>query len=441
MNLSFLDISSIEVVDRQRLTIAAVPLQGLKDSLQSKSGLLHPIIVRQIQGDKFYIIAGERRYRAISSLHEDELPFRFAGSIVESGKIPAIIADSALTDTDIFEAELTENIQREDLTWQERTIAISDLHKLRKAQNPKQTYTDTARELAPSRDIPDAHPESLKRRDASRIVDAELIAAHLDEDIIAQASNARIALKLVLKKLQRQFEAASKPKEKSIHTLHFENFFDVHFEPEQFSVVIADPPYGVGVKSFGTAASLRHEYTEADYVELHQELAKKLTIICAKDAHVYLFCDIDFFHQVSKMFRDLDWRVRRAPLIWEKGKIGHLEDGDIYGFRRCYEFIMSARRGDRAYKMLQDDVIHVAVGPDRIHAAQKPVELYATLLRMSIYAGEEVLDPFAGSGPIFGAANLLSCPATGCEIDETYAKHLEEVYQLEREPCNSRTSS
>jgi len=41
-----------------------------------------------------------------------------------------------LTDEQLYEAELEENVQREDLTWQERVAAIAALHKFRLIQTP-----------------------------------------------------------------------------------------------------------------------------------------------------------------------------------------------------------------------------------------------------------------------------------------------------------------
>ena len=52
------------------------------------------------------------------------------------------------------------------------------------------------------------------------------------------------------------------------------------------------------------------------------------------------------------------------------------------------------------------------------HHAQKPVALYDNLLRRSARAGDYILDPFCGTGPVFPAAHALRCRATGIEIDD-----------------------
>ena len=75
-----------------------------------KYGVIQPIVVRKI-GDKYEIIAGERRYKAS----------------VLAGKqtIPAIISE--MTDKDSVEIALIENVQREDLTPIEKAISYKKI--------------------------------------------------------------------------------------------------------------------------------------------------------------------------------------------------------------------------------------------------------------------------------------------------------------------------
>ncbi len=73
-------------------------LQELGQSIKDK-GVIQPITVRQIEPEKFQLVAGERRWRA--------------ASMVGLNKIPAIIQE--LTDMQMMEIALIENLQREDL--------------------------------------------------------------------------------------------------------------------------------------------------------------------------------------------------------------------------------------------------------------------------------------------------------------------------------------
>ena len=84
-------------------------LNELKESLE-KNGLLQPIIVKKaVKG--YYIIAGERRYRAFELLDRKE--------------IPAIIKE--MTDEEMMVFAVLENLQREDLSALEESESYKNL--------------------------------------------------------------------------------------------------------------------------------------------------------------------------------------------------------------------------------------------------------------------------------------------------------------------------
>ncbi len=77
-------------------------------------GIIQPIVVRNLEDNKYEVIAGERRLRAAKSLEWD--------------RIPAIIRN--LTDTETASVALIENIQREQLTAIEEASAYVQLLEL-----------------------------------------------------------------------------------------------------------------------------------------------------------------------------------------------------------------------------------------------------------------------------------------------------------------------
>lgn len=72
-------------------------LEGLVESIR-ENGIVQPVIVRK-EGEKFELIAGERRWRA--------------AQLAGIGKIPAVIR--SVVDEKILELALVENLQRKDL--------------------------------------------------------------------------------------------------------------------------------------------------------------------------------------------------------------------------------------------------------------------------------------------------------------------------------------
>src|SRR3954447_4238220 len=94
-----------------------------------EKGILEPLLVRP-RGDRFQIVAGERRYQAAVQVGLRELP--------------AVIRD--VDDTEVIELALIENLQRKDLTPFEEAEAIHGL-----ADRCGYTHEDLARRLGKSR--------------------------------------------------------------------------------------------------------------------------------------------------------------------------------------------------------------------------------------------------------------------------------------------------
>lgn len=84
--------------DQPRKSFDETQLSELSDSIK-QNGVLQPILVRK-KGDKYEIVAGERRYQAS----------KFAGL----KEIPAIVRE--IDDAEVFQLALIENLQRSDLT-------------------------------------------------------------------------------------------------------------------------------------------------------------------------------------------------------------------------------------------------------------------------------------------------------------------------------------
>jgi len=95
----------------------------------NEKGIIEPIIVRQ-RGDRYQIIAGERRYQAAIRAGLRELP----------------VVLREVDDTEVIELALIENLQRKDLTPFEEAEALQGL-----ADRCGYTHEDLARRLGKSR--------------------------------------------------------------------------------------------------------------------------------------------------------------------------------------------------------------------------------------------------------------------------------------------------
>src|SRR5437016_505350 len=95
----------------------------------AEQGILEPLVVRQ-RGDRFQIVAGERRYQAAVQVGLRELP--------------VVIREA--DEAEMLELALIENLQRKDLTPFEEAEALHSL-----AERCGYTHEDLARRLGKSR--------------------------------------------------------------------------------------------------------------------------------------------------------------------------------------------------------------------------------------------------------------------------------------------------
>jgi ParB family chromosome partitioning protein len=115
MDMKNTDVRNIPINDihpspyQPRQIFSEEEIQALSESIK-KHGLLQPIVVRR-KGDKFEIIAGERRYRALKLLGKKT--------------IPVIVIN--VSDKEAMALAIIENIDRKDLTLWELAISIKKL--------------------------------------------------------------------------------------------------------------------------------------------------------------------------------------------------------------------------------------------------------------------------------------------------------------------------
>ena len=110
-NLNEIEISKIEPNPNQpRREFDETALQELANSIR-EIGIIQPITLRQVEADKYQIIAGERRWRA--------------SQIAGLTSVPVYIR--TVEDEGVMEMALVENIQREDLNAIEIALAYEHL--------------------------------------------------------------------------------------------------------------------------------------------------------------------------------------------------------------------------------------------------------------------------------------------------------------------------
>lgn len=416
-------ISSITILpNRQRVLFDPAKMHEFADGI-SKRGLMHPIILRQGDNpEQLILVAGERRLRAVTDLADLGEQIKHDGEVVPLGHIPYTL----LTDLDELaaeEAELDENIHRQDLTWQERAAAHARLGALRAAQAQ-------ARGEAP----PTVAAISLEVRGSAEGVHHDttrqelIVAKHLDNPEVKAAKSVGEAFKILKKQEQTERHrvlgvAVGTTFTADVHSAVNRDSLEwmLGYEANSFDCILTDPPYGMSADEFGDSGGLAagaHGYADdwPNAERCYVALAKEGFRITKPQAHLYAFCDIDRFPLIKAIFYAAGWTVFRTPLIWYK-KTGSRAPWPLEGPQRKYETILYCVKGKRPALKMGGDVLDFSPDENLGHAAQKPVDLYRELLSRTCLPGDSVFDPFMGTGPIFPAAQALRVRATGIERD------------------------
>ena len=444
--------------NRQRQEFEAQAMEELRSSIEDR-GLLHAPVVRETS-EGFVLVAGERRLKCILDIYALGGTVRYNGKVIPAEHIP-VTTLGELSPLEAEEAELDENLKRKDLTWQERADAEARLHNLRVKQQsakvdaalaaaiadpsapampviPQQTVADTALEI---HGRSDGYFQDSVRKNI-------ILAKHLDNPAIAKAKSADEAFK-ILKRQEDQKRntdlaiAVGKTFSHEVHKLFNESCITIMQRPEYqgyFDVILTDPPYGMGAHEFGDGAgrlaNSEHHYDDSyESWKSLMDVWVPLTFAVTKpQAHAYVFCDIDRFHELKARMQAVGWDVFRTPLINRKLGSGRVPRPE-HGPRRQYEIILYALKGGKHVTQIYPDVIESNSDENMTHGAQKPVAVYQNLLQRSVRPGDKVADWFGGSGTLIPAAHSMQCEAVVTEMNPEYygmcLKRIKALKQLE----------
>lgn len=412
--------------ERQRKRIATPQLNELKESILSPRGLLQPPVVYHLPEGKYLLIAGERRYRAVGLIHKEKKFFQCDTQTIATGELPVTLTDLP-TLLDQQEAELDENIQRVELTWQEKAEAMANIHKLRVSVNPIQTMKQTGAELA-------AKTGGSAKHLGIKIREALVITENMHNPAVSGARTAAEAHTIIL----RAQEDAVRAEIARRRIAKMEVAPDVvikegdsliimpTMEANTVDLILADPPYGEDASGGGFRARTVHHHDYEDDEETSWAIQKAILVegfrLTKQRANIFMFTDIKWWDRLQRVSAQIGWTPFRRPVIWGKSDSEGLAPWGAQGFRLTTDFIFFATKGQKGLLASPIDYLRVNRVPrdERVHAAEKPVALLKQLIECSTLPGDMVLDPCCGSGSTLIAAKTTHRKAIGIEKSPTY---------------------
>lgn len=436
----FIPVESITIGPRQRKKIESSPLADLMESIRQR-GVLHAPTYRKIQDEDqgvppvWQLIVGERRTRAMQKLIEQKIPFYYNGEQVPLGMLPIVTLQDHLSRADLKQVEFDENKIREPLTWQDEAEALAEIHKLRQdeaqlAGEARVTFTGTAEKLIADGTV---EVKSVPWM-VQKISRAVALAENINDPTIAKARNETEAYNLLLKKQEesinatlarRRIAATSTLQEITIRKGDALTILP-QLETGIADLILTDPPFGINADTGGFRQRTVHHHNYEDTPENARALAQAIILdgfrIAKPMANLFIFCDIDLFHTLREMAGRVGWVPFRTPVIWRKSMSEGMAPWQGKGFRRTYEMLFWATKGQRGLISSPVDVLdeNRVSRSERTHAAQKPIDLLKQLIECSTLPSDFVLDPCCGSGSTLVAARDTKRTGLGIELDETF---------------------
>lgn len=394
------------------------------------------------------LIVGERRTQSMKKLIEAGIPFMYNGTHVPEGMIPIVTLQDNLSRADLKQIEFDENKVREPLTWQDECEALAEIHRLRTEENPKQTKLDTARQLIQEKVIETVTSPARLAQDIQR---ATAIAENLHNPTIAKARNPTEAYNLLLKAEEESINAVitrrrlARTSELPSIVIRRGDCISIlpQLEDNIADLILTDPPFGIGADTGGFRQRTIHHHNYEDTPEQARAIAQSIILdgfrIAKPQANLFIFCDIDLFPILKEMAGRVGWAPFRTPIVWRKSMSEGLAPWQGKGFRRTYELVFWATKGQRGLISSPVDVLDESrvSRSERSHAAEKPTGLLMQLIEASTLPGDYVLDPCCGSGSTLVAAKQLKRTGMGIEKDEVfYNTAMSNVYKETEEQPN-----
>jgi len=189
--------------------------------------------------------------------------------------------------------------------------------------------------------------------------------------------------------------------------------------------IVCDPPYNVTEHEWDKFSS------DEEFFAFIENILVDSRRVLKDDYQFYLFCS-------SKYQADIELMVRKyfdikSRIIWVRRNMSMGRTG-TNKFLQIYDMVFHCGNTDLNFPSEwgseRFDVQEVAVPQSnfkdkKVHPTQKPMELIRSFVELSTHIGDQVLDPFAGSGTTVVACKKLKRQCIAFEQDVNYIKIME----------------
>ena len=416
-----LPITSIEIKDRNRKFFGDV--KDLALSIK-ENGLIHPPAVWARSDGTYLLLAGERRLRAHIELGREVMPCR--------------IFDRELNEIEIKSIELAENLDRLDITWQEKVTLQKQIHDLQVQVHGEKH--STAKD-APGWSVRDT--ANLLGKGSGGVVQDINIARALEE--IPELAKCRTKDEAVktLKRLtttvlrdelvKQLTDAQSEISIDAIQQVMIDNYVIGDFliegpkiQTEVFDLIEIDPPYAIDLHRIKKGDDPNAAYNEipiSEYIGFMEETLRQAWRTLRSGGWLILWHASEWSNDLFELAQKCRFEGSQIAAIWSKqGFSGQAMHPELY-LANTYERFFYLRKGKATIlKQGRSNEFKFQPVPSsrKLHPTERPIEMMEEILQTFVLPGSKILIPFLGSGNTLIAAYNLKMQAVGFDLSEEY---------------------
>ena len=205
------------------------------------------------------------------------------------------------------------------------------------------------------------------------------------------------------------------------------DFFENDLESGQFTLIEADPPYGIDLPDL---RDTEYKGDFADYVEIERDvyptfmrlLCQEMYRLATDAAYVILWHSLTYKELVNTELEMAGFSVRKHQCgIWMKGNAPGQQFQPDINLGNSVEYFTYASKGNARLmpgKKGRNCVFNFPkVNPEqKRHLTERPLSLMGEILDTFGLPRTQVLVPFAGSGVTLIAAAMRNMPAVGYDV-------------------------
>jgi ParB-like chromosome segregation protein Spo0J/DNA modification methylase len=469
-NPNSIPLSSILVADRFRQDYGDV--DELADSI-AETGLIQPIVLSR-EGDSYRLVAGGRRYHALLDLQQRHATASGldADLMLHHGTTcdplrPGYIFSDEMSDEHRLEAELIENVQRKDYTWQERALNVAAVHHLKSQKNallgkewgyrqtgamlnlavaPVGTLMRLAKEI--QRDPTSAVSTAATMTDAYKLLlqaQEDAAKAELSRRIMSTTKPApkQVVAPLVVDGVEVPQEIGETAKADAVQIRLADivkhasclDFLDT-LPDESFDHCITDTPYAIDMDmldqqnphgGMNDISRIAETHDVAENMELLAQLIPRLFRTLRPSGFFVTWCDIMQWQYLYDLGTRAGFKVQRWPVTWVKMH-QCMNQSAQFNFTKNTEIAIVMRKpGATLVRPSSNCVVMAAnsVAAKKLgHPFVKPFEVWEYLLRHIAMPGQTIFEPCAGVGSGVLSMLQLGFRVVATEIDEKHYNQL-----------------